>query len=464
LTQPSLLESLFDEQERRPMTVAELNAQVKRDLERGFANVWVEGEITNFAGAKSGHWYFSLNGEGSQIKACCFKSSNWKIRFKPSNGLTVRVRGKLTVYEPRGEYQLMVESLEPVGEGALRVAYEQIRAKLEAEGLFAPTLKRKLPLLPRRVGVVTSPSGAAYHDILTVLTRRARSVSIVLIPTRVQGDNSGEEIREAVLFANRYNTGVGLNDRIDVLIVGRGGGSSEDLWAFNEERLARAIRDSAIPVISAVGHEVDFTICDFVADLRAATPSAAAEMVAACEEQLVDLIDSRTDDLWQAMGHKMLESMHAFQALSLSSVFFEFPNSIDDLKCDLDSLITRARDAVEESHKRVSSRLDRIETQLSPLSVTSKLGSAKTRLALLHEKQRSAARRLLKTGAERLNLGMASLDALSPLSVMKRGYSITQKTSGEIVRDAASVDIGEKLNIRLGKGSLKAEVLNVTDE
>jgi len=464
LNQPSLLQSLFDEQERKPLTVAELNAQIKRDLERGFANVWVEGEITNFAGAKSGHWYFSLNGEGSQIKACCFKSSNWKIRFKPSNGLTVRVRGKLTVYEPRGEYQLMVESLEPVGEGALRVAYEQIRAKLEAEGLFAPTLKRKLPLLPRRVGVVTSPSGAAYHDILTVLTRRARSVSIVLIPTRVQGDNSGEEIREAVLFANRYNTRVALNERIDVLIVGRGGGSSEDLWAFNEERLARAIRDSAIPVISAVGHEVDFTICDFVADLRAATPSAAAEMVAACEEQLVELIDSRTDDLWQAMEHKMLESMHAYQTFSLSPVFIEFPNSIDDLKCDIDSLVSRARDAVEQSHKRISSRLDRIETQLSPLSVTSKLGSAKTRLALLDEKQRSAARRLLKTAVERLNLGMASLDALSPLSVMKRGYSITQKVSGEIVRDAASVDIGEKMNIRLGKGSLKAEVLSKENE
>lgn len=464
LTQPSLLQSLFDEQERRPLTVAELNAQVKRELEKGFANVWVEGEITNFAGAKSGHWYFSLNGEGSQIKACCFKSSNWKIRFKPSNGLTVRVRGKLTVYEPRGEYQLMVESLEPVGEGALRVAFEQIKAKLEAEGLFAAELKRKLPLLPRRVGVVTSPSGAAYHDILTVLTRRARSVSIVLIPTRVQGENSGEEIREAVLFANRFNARVSANERIDVLIVGRGGGSSEDLWAFNEERLARAIRESKIPVISAVGHEVDFTIADLVADLRAATPSAAAEMVAACEQQLVDFLEAKTDDLWQAMEHKMLESVHTLQALALSPVFIEFPSSIDDLKCDVEDLLSRARDAFGATHKRISSRLDRIETQLSPLSVTSKLGSAKTALALLGEKQRSAVRRVLKTNAERLGLGMASLDALSPLSVMKRGYSITQKRSGEIVRDAASVDVGEKLNIRLAKGDLKAEVLSTDSE
>jgi exodeoxyribonuclease VII large subunit len=464
VTQPSLLQSLFDEQERRPLTVAELNAQVKRELEKGFANVWVEGEITNFAGAKSGHWYFSLNGEGSQIKACCFKQTNWRIKFKPTNGLTVRVRGKLTVYEPRGEYQLMVESLEPVGEGALRVAFEQIKAKLEAEGLFAPALKRKLPLLPRRVGVVTSPSGAAYHDILTVLTRRARSVSIVLIPTRVQGENSGEEIREAVLFANRYNTRVPTDQRIDVLIVGRGGGSSEDLWAFNEERLARAIRDSKIPVISAVGHEVDFTICDFIADLRAATPSAAAELVAACEEQLVDFIESKTDGLWQAMEHKMLESVHAYQVLALSPVFIEFPNSIDDRKCDVNDLLMQAREAIEATHKRVSSRLDRIETQLSPLSVTSKLGSAKTALALLDEKQRSAIRRALKTGSERLSLGMASLDALSPLSVLKRGYSISQKSTGEIVRDAASVNVGEQLDIRLAKGSLKTEILSTDDE
>jgi exodeoxyribonuclease VII large subunit len=426
LTQPSLLQSLFDEQERRPLTVAELNAQVKRELEKGFSNVWVEGEITNFTGAKSGHWYFSLNGHGAQIKACCFKSTNWKIRFKPSNGLTVRVRGKLTVYEPRGEYQLSVESLEPVGEGALRVAFEQIKTKLDAEGLFSPDLKRKLPMLPKRVGVVTSPTGAAYHDILTVLTRRTRSVSIVLIPTRVQGENSGEEIRQAVLFANRFNKKAKSRDRIDVLIVGRGGGSSEDLWAFNEERLARAIRESQIPVISAVGHEVDFTICDFVADLRAATPSAAAELVAACEEQLVDLIDAKADDMWQAMRHMMLESVHRLQALTLAPVFTEFPNSIGDLKCDVDNLLTRANDAVDEIHGGLASRLSRIETQLTPLSVTSKLSAAKTRLAVLDEKQRTAVARSVRSRNEQVALNMTSLDALSPLSVIKRGYSITQ--------------------------------------
>jgi exodeoxyribonuclease VII large subunit len=464
LTQPSLLQSLFDEQERRPLSVAELNAQVKRELEKGFSSVWVEGEITNFTGAKSGHWYFSLNGEGAQIKACCFKQTNWRIRFKPTNGLTVRVRGKLTVYEPRGEYQLSVESLEPVGEGALRVAYEQIRAKLEAEGLFSPALKRKLPLLPKRVGVVTSPTGAAYHDIHNVLTRRTRSVSIVLIPTRVQGENAGEEIRDAVLFANRYNQRVKPDQRIDVLIVGRGGGSSEDLWAFNEERLARAIRESAIPVISAVGHEIDVTICDFVADLRAATPSAAAEMVAACETQLLDFIDAKADDLWQVMSHKMLDAAHRLQGLSLSPVFIEFPNSIEDLKCDVDALANRAREAFADIHKKAETRLDRIETQLTPLKLSSKLGSARTRLELLDQKQRNAVRRAVETSSERLALGMRSLDTMSPLAVMQRGYSITQKSSGEIVRDAASVKTGERIDIRLGKGRLKAEVLETKDE
>src|SRR6185369_15738030 len=247
----------------------------------------------------------------------------------------------LSIYEPKGEYQILVESLEPVGEGALKIAFEQIKLKLGKERLFDEALKRPLPFFPRRVGVVTSPNGAAFHDILNVLTRRTRSVSITLIPTRVQGENAGEEIRAAILFANRHNQSVSIEKRIDVLIVGRGGGSSEDLWAFNEERLARTIRESKIPVISAVGHERDFTICDFVSDLRAPTPSAAAELVAACEEHLVGLINSRTDDLRQTIRHKMLELGNRFQTAELSPVFNEFPNSIDDLKCDVDDLLSR---------------------------------------------------------------------------------------------------------------------------
>ncbi|MBC7901129.1 MAG: exodeoxyribonuclease VII large subunit, partial [Saprospiraceae bacterium] len=281
-----LLQSLFDMEERRPLSVSELNAQVRSEIERRFASVWVEGEITNFMAARSGHWYFTLGDGSSQMKAACYKGSNYKIRFQPFDGLQVRVRGRLTLYEPRGEYQILVESLEPVGDGALKVAFEQIRGKLELEGLFDEALKRPMPPFPKRIGVVTSPTGAAFFDILHVLSRRARSASVILIPTRVQGETAGEEISRAIRYANEFNLTAELKDQIDVLIVGRGGGSSEDLWAFNEELVARTIRASGIPIISAVGHEIDFTMADFVADMRAATPSAAAEIVAQREEDI----------------------------------------------------------------------------------------------------------------------------------------------------------------------------------
>ena len=220
-----------------PLTVSELNARVKLELERNFSNVWVEGEIVGFSTPRSGHWYFSLADGTSMIKAACFKNSNYRIRFKPSDGLSVRVHGRLSVYEPRGEYQLAVESLEPVGEGALRVAFQQIKAKLEKEGLFSDELKRPLPRFPRKIGVVTSPTGAAFFDILHVLSRRARSVNIVLVPTRVQGESAGDEIRRAIVLANDFNDATPVKERFDVLIVGRGGGSAEDLWAFNEEQV-----------------------------------------------------------------------------------------------------------------------------------------------------------------------------------------------------------------------------------
>ncbi len=282
----SLLQSLFDESEHRPLTVSELNAEVRSAIERQFGSVWVEGEIVNFTAAASGHWYFNLNDGTAQIKAVCWKGSNYRIRFKPQNGITVRVRGRISFYEARGETQIVVESLEPAGEGALRAAFEQIKAKLEREGLFAPELKRPIPFFPRRVAVVTSRTGAAYHDIHHMLTRRARSVSILLAPTLVQGEGAADSIRKAVEDINSYSHGLPEAEKIDVMIVGRGGGSAEDLWAFNDEMLARAIRLSEIPIISAVGHEIDWTISDLIADLRAATPSSAAEIVAGREEDI----------------------------------------------------------------------------------------------------------------------------------------------------------------------------------
>lgn len=441
------------------MTVSELNAEVRAAIERQFASVWVEGEIVNFTAARSGHWYFTLHDGSSQLRAAVWKTTNFRIRFQPFDGLQVRVRGRLSLYEPRGEYQMIVESLEPVGEGALAVAYEQIKAKLEKEGLFDESLKRALPSFPKRIGIVTSPTGAAYFDILHVLSRRARSISIVLIPTLVQGEMAGEQISEAIRFANRYNDSAALVDKIDVLIVGRGGGSAEDLWAFNEEIVARHIRGSAIPVISAVGHEVDLTIADLVADLRAATPSAAAEIVARAEQEIVEHLTRRTNDLTQFISYKMLQAQTDLQSLALSPVFTEFPASIRDLRHRLEALVLDAENAVGAELQRQSERLNAISGRLSPIRLAAKVADNTKRLALLDQRHSATSGEMTRARHRELELVMARLDALSPLSVLKRGFSITEMASGVIVRDSKQAKKGDKLKIRLANGKLDAEVL-----
>jgi exodeoxyribonuclease VII large subunit len=458
----SLLDSLFDEEERRPLTISELNEQVKKALERGFSSVWLEGEITNFIAANSGHWYFTLHDGFSQLKAACYIRNNLRIRFKPFDGLQVRVRGKLSVYEPKGEYQILVESLQPVGEGALKVAFEQIKAKLAKEGLFDEELKRPLPYFPKRVGVVTSPNGAAFHDILNVLGRRTKTVHITLIPTRVQGETAGEEIEKAIKFANKFNEI--SDDKFDVLIVGRGGGSSEDLWAFNEERVARAIRNSKIPVISAVGHEIDFTIADFVADVRAATPSAAAEIVAENEENIEAFIYQRTNDLFQLVNYKILQSRSVLQELVLSPVFHEFPQKIKDWRYEVEDFRDRMETVFSEKLRNGEKRLELLKNRLSPIKLATKVSENQTRLALLQQRQLTAIRKVIDSSDEKLKIKMASLDALSPLSVLQRGYSITQNEKGEILRDVGQIKVEENVQLRLANGKLKARVLEVSKD
>lgn len=456
-----LLESLFNEQERRPLTISELNAEVKKEIERRFASVWIEGEIVNFVEAHSGHWYFTLHDGDSQLKSACYRGSNWKIRFKPFDGLQVRVRGKLSLYEPRGEYQILVESLEPVGEGALKVAFEQIKLKLGKERLFDEEYKRALPLFPRRVGVVTSPNGAAFHDILNVISRRTRSVSVVLVPTRVQGELAGEEIRQAVVLANEFNKTASDKEKIDVLIVGRGGGSAEDLWAFNEERLAREIFASEIPVISAVGHEIDWTIADLVADVRAATPSAAAEIVAEREDSLELFILQRTQDLFQIVDYKILQSKTDLQELALSPVFTEFPQKIRDWNYEVEDFQERLADALNEKLKIQNEKLENISNRLSPIKLASKLNKKKTRLAVLTERNQNAIQNAVNAKDEKLKIEMASLNALSPLAVLNRGFSIAETDSGVILRDAKKIKTGDEVKILLSRGKLKTRVLEV---
>lgn len=454
-----LLQSLFDGETRRPLTVSEVNSQVKAAIEKAFASVWLEGEIVNFVAAASGHWYFTLHDGDSQLKAACYRGSNWKIRFQPFDGLQVRVRGKLSVYEPKGEYQILVESLEPVGEGALKVAFEQIKLKLGKERLFDEDLKRPLPFFPRRVGVVTSPNGAAFHDILNVLSRRTRSVSLVLIPTRVQGEMAGEEIRQAVILANDFNKTAPDAEKIDVLIVGRGGGSAEDLWAFNEERLARTIRASEIPIISAVGHEIDWTIADLVADRRAPTPSAAAEIVAESESQIEAFVLQRAQDLFQLINYKLLESRARLQELALSPVFARFPQRIKDWRYETEDLAAQINAALKEKLRAAENRFEAVKARLSPVKLSARLNDQKTRLAVLRERQAAAAQKVIDRKDENLKIEMASLDALSPLAVLRRGYSIAENEKGEIISSVGQIKQNERVQIRLSDGKLKAEVL-----
>ena len=441
------------------MSVSELNEQVKNALEKSFASVWIEAEIVNFTAAHSGHWYFTLHDGDSQLRAACYIRNNMRIRFQPFDGLQVRVRGKLSVYQPKGEYQMLVESLEPFGEGALRVAYEQIKLKLQKEGLFDEDLKRELPFFPKRVGVVTSPNGAAFYDILNVLSRRTKTVDVCLIPTRVQGEFAGEEITNAIELANKYNKI--SKDKIDVLIVGRGGGSREDLWAFNEERVARAIRNSAIPVISAVGHEIDTTIADFVADRRAPTPSAAAEIVAGSEDAITEFIVRKTQDLYQTVGYKLLASRADLQKLALSSVFTEFPQSIKDRRYEIEDSIESMRVALTAKLNAGSKLLQNITARLSPLKLASQLNDKKTRLAVLKQKQISAIKDVADAKDEKLKIKMAQLNALSPLAVLNRGFSIAENERGEILRDAKNVKANEKVKIRLARGTIEARVTEI---
>ena len=419
MNQP-LFNALFDENERKPLTVSQLTNSIRISLESRFPSVWVEGEISNFKDHSSGHWYFTLKDQNAQLRAKCFRSTNVRIRFRPANGLHVRARGKLSVYAPRGEYELVVDALDPVGAGALQVAFEQMRARLQAEGLFAQELKRPLPIFPRRVGIVTSPTGAAIRDILNVISRRTRTVHVLFAPAKVQGDSAGPDIARAIRFINQYHERALQDGRtadlVDVLIVGRGGGSTEDLWAFNQEEVARAIRKSTIPVISAVGHETDFTIADFVADLRAPTPSAAAELVAKHEDELCSALDQLGRQLTRVVRYRVVDLRSRVQKQALSPAFDEVKSRLRNARRRFDDASASCNDAME------------------------------TRL---------------QEARERLGLAAASLDALSPLAVLQRGYAIAQDARGKPLRDAATVNPGDQVSVRLSKGRLNTRVESI---
>ena len=463
-----LLASLFDETERRPVSVSELTASIRNALEKRFAVVWVEGEISNFRAHNSGHWYFTLKDEFAQLRAACYRSSNQRIRFRPEDGLQVRVRGRLSVYEPKGEYQLIAEAIEPVGAGALQLAFEQTKARLQAQGLFAENLKRAIPMFPRRVGIVTSASGAAIRDILNVISRRTRTVHVLFVPARVQGEGAAHEVIRAIKFLNQFHERAvsegRSEDSIDVMIIGRGGGSIEDLWAFNEEALARAIRASMIPVISAVGHETDFTIADFVADLRAPTPSAAAEIVAAHEAQLCSLLERLTANLARSIRYKIADARTQVQDLALSPAF-------DAVTARLHAGLSKSVNAehrlqtamavlLQSAHRRVGAAA----SSFSPVQLRAQANAMRERLSSVSKACEASMALRLDMGRQRLGIAAAALDAMSPLRVLERGYAIAQDAQGAIVREAAAMSIGDALRVRLWKGELDCLVKETKNE
>jgi len=436
---------------RRVFTVSELTLAVKGEIETGFAGLWVEGEVSNLRVHASGHVYFTLKDETAQLRAVLFRSRARRVRFEPADGLHVLAFGSLEVYAARGEYQLVCEILEPKGLGALQLALEQLKARLAADGLFDPARKRALPPFPRRIGLVTSPSGAAVRDFLRVVTRRFAGVHVTIYPVRVQGETAAPEIVQALRELNRLGG-------FDVLVLARGGGSLEDLWAFNEEAVARAIASSKIPVISAVGHETDVTVADFVADLRAPTPSAAAELVVREKAQLVVHLQGLADRLDRASRLGVRRLRERLEDLGRRPVLTEPARPLRDWARRLDDLGTRLERAMRRRHAEAWRRVDQAGRALRPERLRAGLGHQARLLAQLRSRLEQVARGELTRRRHAVEALAGRLDSLSPLACLARGYSICVLPSGEVVTRVGQVRIGGAVRVRLADGSLGCRV------
>jgi exodeoxyribonuclease VII large subunit len=442
--------------ERQVYTVSELTLRLKVALEEAFPAVWVEGEISNLRTPGSGHSYFTLKDEGAQLSAVLFRGRGRRVRFDLEDGMQVLVFGGLDVYAARGQYQLVVEMMEPKGLGALQLAFEQLKRKLEAEGLFDEGRKRPLPAFPRVIGVVTSPTGAAIRDILNIIGRRFGDLHILIAPVRVQGDEAPGEIIQALLNLQAVA-------ELDVIIVGRGGGSIEDLWAFNDEGVARAIVACCVPVISAVGHETDFTIADFVADLRAPTPSGAAELVVreklAVVEALVDLYAR----LKQAITAEVAAYRERVEYLGRRRVLTDPARALRDLHRRLDELRGRLRLGLRSSQRQVRHRVALATGALRSRNPLARIAGGAALLAQLRGRLIASAAHSVKVSRSRFAGSVGRLESLSPLGVLARGYSLTRLSSGAVVRNAGQVAVGDPLEILLHQGALGARVTDVKE-
>jgi exodeoxyribonuclease VII large subunit len=442
--------------ERAVFTVSELTARIKGALEEAFPAVWVEGEVSNLRTPSSGHAYFTLKDDVAQLRCVLFRGRGRRVRFELEDGLQVLAFGGLDVYAARGEYQLVVELLEPKGLGALQLAFEQLKKKLEAEGLFDAARKRALPPFPRTIGIVTSPTGAALRDMLHVIGRRFADLRVLIAPVRVQGEEAPAEIVAAL-------RNLGEVQDLDVVIVGRGGGSIEDLWAFNDERVARAIAACRVPVISAVGHETDFTIADFVADLRAPTPSAAAELVVREKLHVIGALVELYDRLKQAMLAQVERGRERTLFLARRRVLTDAARALRDRHRRLDDLAARLRGGIRANHRQAAHRVALATNTLSSLHPLARISHGVAVLAQLRGRLVAAGGHSVKAQRHRFESSVGRLQSLSPLAVLGRGYSLTRLPSGTVVRRAAQAHPGDTIEILLHEGTLGARVEQVKE-
>ncbi|MNX52648.1 Exodeoxyribonuclease 7 large subunit [compost metagenome] len=451
------LDESSQSRQQQIFTVTRLNSAVRMILEQDLGLVWLTGELSNLAMPSSGHWYFSLKDISAQVRCAMFKGNNRRVPFRPQDGMQVLVQARVSLYEPRGDYQLIIESMQPAGDGMLALRFEELKRRLGAEGLFDEGRKRPLPREPRAVGLVTSATGAALHDMLTVLKRRAPDLPVFIYPTQVQGSAATAQIVAAITLANR-------RAEVDVLIVGRGGGSLEDLWCFNEEAVARAIAGSAIPVVSAVGHEVDVTISDFAADLRAPTPSAAAELVAPDRSARAQRLVHLKQRLVQAISRRQTAARHGFALLQKRLDHQDPKRRLEQQSQRLDELSGRLQQLLNLRLHQGERRLANLELRLQARSPSTLLAAGKRRHQLAEERLHSLMSKRQDLAAHRLAMLSARLDGISPLATLGRGYSITRTPSGEVISRAAQVSPGQQLVTMLAEGELRVRVEEVHNQ
>lgn len=437
-------------------TVSRLNSEVRLILELQFQRLWLVGEVSNFVQAASGHWYFSLKDQAAQVKVAMFKQANRNASVKPQNGQQILIRARISVYEPRGEYQLLAEMIEPAGDGLLKQQYEQLKNRLQAEGLFDEARKQPLPAHINRVGVITSPTGAAIRDIVSVLARRAPGIEVIIYPCLVQGEQAAGQLRHMLSTAIR-------RDEVDVLIIGRGGGSLEDLWCFNDEQLARAVAACPIPIVSAVGHEIDFALTDFVADVRAPTPSAAAELVSPDQSHLLERLRRLQSALVQAQRSQLSRLKPDLKQLEQRLLALHPKRRLQQQQQRLDELQLRLNRTINQQLANAKRQQQYLQQSLQHLSPAKAIRQQHEQLQQLQQRLQRGISQQLKQQQQTLGLLSNQLNTVSPLATLARGYSITFDEKQQVLTSSKQLKAGDKVAIKLAEGGFDAEVKKLND-